>query len=233
MFAGNFLQAQTISPPPLDFACEENLFSENFESGIPSDWLVESSLYTGPLRAYADFLAGWFHHSGPTDSPGTGPDEAYEGDFYVYCEGTGPALRGEMVTLTSPAIDLSVGAVINISFFLNMHGPSASLAVHVIEGGVVTNVLPAVAGGIHSSSEWEEVYIDISDWRNKTIQIQFEAVKPGFGLNGDISIDAVQVCGSFARVPTLSEWAIIILMLTMMVVGVVFLKNVRSASFSS
>ena len=219
-----------IAPAPAGYACEVNLLSENFESGIPADWVVVTEDYTGPLQNYAAGLEGWFVQSGPTSTSNTGPTSAFEGNFYLYCEGSGPVNKAEKVTLTSPVIDLALSKIYSLSFYLNMYGPSTSLLVNVIEGGVKTQVLNPIVGNSQGLDVWEQIYVDLTAYQRKSIQLQFEAIKPQPGNDGDIAIDNVKICASIATIPTLSEWGLISLMLILLIVSAKSILQVKDVA---
>lgn len=214
-----------ISPTPPDFSCDIDVFSESFENGLPPDW---SNLEPDSAKL-AHFNEGWVRDRDTTFSSGTGPDMAQDGEYYIYCDGSGPIGRGDTATTISPVINLGPGFRPAMTFYLNMFGRSGSFYVNVISGGNSTQVLTPVSGnvdgGIHAMSEWEEVYINLNPWKNQSIQIEFVTVKPSNGYNGDIAIDNIVICSSSNPIPTLSEWGLIILTLVLFIFGIVAIKE--------
>ena len=105
-----------------------------------------------------------------------------------------------------------------------MHGQAGSFSVNIVEGATVIEVLPAVSadvpGGIHLSTVWEEVFIDLAPYVGKSIQIEFVTVKPNSGSNGDIAVDNIRIHSLALTVPTLGEWGIITLFLLLLIVAI-------------
>ncbi|MFT6808301.1 MAG: hypothetical protein ACJA01_001525 [Saprospiraceae bacterium] len=219
-----------ISQVPDDFICDVPSFSESFENGIPAGWIgLESD--SAKLSAFNE---GWVIDQGATFTPNTGPSAAQDGTFYIYCDGSGPISRSDTASLLSPIINTGASRSPALQFYVNMHGQSGSLIVNVLEGGNKTQVLgpisAAIPGGLHLASVWEEVFIDLSAYQAKDIQIEFATIKPAGSNAGDIAIDNIRICNSTNAVPTLSEWAIMVLMLIILIVGIVSLKE-RSKGF--
>ena len=216
----SFINAQ-ISPVPAGFNCDEIIFSESFENGIPVGW---NSLSVD--RAKGNFFnEGWVIDRDTTFTTATGPEGAQDGVFYIYCDGSGPIGRGSFVALTSPLIDLTDVNEPALSFYLNMHGRSGIFYVNVVEGANVIQALSAVdgnvAGGVHTANVWEEVHIDLSGYINKTIAIQLVAQKPLDPHNGDVAIDNLVVCSKAipAPIPTISLWCLLTLSSMFLVIG--------------
>jgi len=222
------LSAQ-IAPAPGEFACDQTIFSESFESGIPAGW---TDIALDAFKTGTSFNQGWVIDRDTTFTANVGPDMAQDGDFYVYCDGSGPIGRGAVATMTSPVINIPDVNVPALTFYLNMNGQSGSFMVNILEGTTSTNVISPVngdvPGGIHAGDEWEQLYVDLTPWIGKDIQIEFGGTKPAAPTSvpreGDIAIDNITICSSVVTVPTLGEWSLIILGLITMILGVLSLK---------
>lgn len=215
-----------ISPAPADFTCDQIIFSESFESGIPADW---TDIGLDQRKSGILFNLGWVIDRDTTFTPGTGPNGAQEGDFFVYCDGNAPIGRGTVATMLSPVIDIPDVNTPVLTFYLNMFGQSGSFQVNVISGGTNTTITPPVngnvPGGIHGPDEWELIYVDLSAYVNQSIQLEFMTTKPLNVIVGDIAVDNITICSSPLTVPTLGQWGIFSVFLLLMILGVVSLKN--------
>ena len=219
-----------ISPVPSDFSCDVILLSEDFELGIPADW----NTINPDSAKISGFNEGWILDRDTTFTGATGPDMAQSGDYYIYCDGSGPVTRGSVVPLRSPEISLTGINNPSLTFYLNMHGTSGLFYVNVVTGTTVNKVLPDVngnvAGGLHASNEWEEIYIDLTPYLDQSIRLEFVTMKPGGSISppGDIAIDNVMVCGGSSTVPTLSQWGVIIVFFSLLIFGIIAIQQERS-----
>ena len=91
-----------ISPVPASYSCDDVIFSESFEAGIPAGW-SNLNLDAVKLMSIND---GWVIDRDTTFTTGTGPSGAENGDFYAYCDGSGPIARDLEVFLTTPSISI-------------------------------------------------------------------------------------------------------------------------------
>ena len=227
-----------ISPAPGDFTCDVTIFSESFEGGIPVGW---SDVALDAFKLGTSFNEGWVIDRDTTFTPNVGPNGAQDGDFYIYCDGSGPIGRGTVATMTTPLISIPNVNVPVLTFYLNMHGQSGAFMVSIIDGTTKTQVLAPVDGdvpdGIHTADEWELIYIDLSDYMNKDIQIEFGATKPKIPttgpIEGDISVDNVLICSSVVTIPTLGQWSLILLALLVLIIGAVYSRQSISISNTS
>lgn len=231
IFACVIVGRAQISELPIDYSCDITFFEESFEApGIPVGW-TNLELDSAKL---AVSNVGWVKDRDMTFTANTGPNAAQEGTFYVYCDGSSPIGRGDTATMLSPMIELSSGFRPGVTFYLNMYGRSGTFYVNVIESGNRTQVLPSVSGdvtdGIHAPDEWEQVFIDLNPYRNRVIQLEFVTIKPSSGFTGDVSIDNIVVCASANPIPTMSEWALLILFLMLLILGVIKLKSLANPS---
>ncbi len=219
-----------ISPTPSNFVCDEIIFNESFEGGIPVGW---NGVALDAYKSGTSFNQGWVIDRDTTFTPDVGPNGAQDGDFYVYCDGSGPIGRGSIASMTTPLISIPDVNAPALTFYLNMHGQSGSFMVNIIDGATKTQVIAPVdgdvLGGIHMADEWEPIYVDLSAYKNKDIQIEFGATKPSApttgSKEGDISVDNIVICSSVPTIPTLGQWGLILLSLLVLIIGINFLKQ--------
>jgi len=202
-----------------DRACVNNLLEEDFSAIIPTAWVGDFMVAPSPLTE------GWILQSGPSpDAPSTGADGAASGDYYVYLETNGPAPTMSTYTITTPEIQLT-DAQHSLRFNVLMNGSDiGQLNIKVLSGvGFATSeTVLTLTGAQHASSavsNWEEAFVDLSQYEGQAVQIAFEGMKLTTN-QGDIAIDLVQVC-SEAAVPTMGQWGIICLSLLFLIVGIV------------
>ena len=210
--------------------CVNELLYEDFDGTVPDGWEGDWMLLAPPFRE------GWHVQSGPSpDVPGTGADTAFSGSHYIYFESSGPAPVNSTFAIQTPPISLT-DVNTSIRFRVLMHGGDIGmLNVNVLSGpGFTTSeTVMTIVGEQHSSSafeNWEEAFVDIREYDKQPIRVEFEGMKMSTN-QGDIAIDLVQVC-SEPRVPTMSEWGLIILSLVLMIFCVVSIQN-RSIELAS
>ena len=202
------------------------LAEQDFESGFPPiGW-------TGDFDTNTTFDEFWVLGSGPSTSghmntaDPTGPSGAFAGSQYLYFEASGPAGVGATSSIQTPSFTVS-GANPTLTFFLFMHGVDIkSLMVNAMSGTGPT-LLATYTGERQTSKtdSWEQIDIDLSAFDGQTISIEFMAMKNVTNL-GDIAIDNVSASATPPPlVPTLSQWAIVLLFLLLLIGSIVALKE--------
>ena len=205
-------------------ACDTLLFSESFDTIMMN---MVAAGWTGDFDQTVAFDEGWTVSSGTStqnhlnpDDP-TGPMTPYAGAQYIYFETSGPAPISATSQITSPEVFIP-GAGASLSFFLFMHGADmGSLEINALVGPDVIQ-LALFTEEIQPSklAPWQYVSIDISAFRDSSIRIQFIGQKGSTDL-GDIAIDELSICASREQiVPTMSTWAICILILILLILSV-------------
>ncbi len=209
-----------ISSSPQYRECGSFVFSESFSSTVPDGWTGDFDSPPGV------FLEGWILNSDSTETQMTGPEMAFDGDYYLYLETSGPAPINSTYQVTSPMISLSTSGEKGLYFHTLMYGDeTGSLTINAITSAG-TDQLLVINGEQHSDgsqSNWEEVFVDLSGYNGQDIQIQFVGMK-ATGNMGDIAIDTIQIC-ELRSIPTLNQWGLIILGLTLSILSINTVKS--------
>lgn len=223
-----------LSPVPTGFEISTVAYEEDFESGVPLGW-TNIVLDQAKLSSINN---GWVVDRDTTFTSGTGPAMAQSGDFYAYCDGSSPIGRGVLAATTTAAIDLTGATAPALIFHLNMHGRAGSFYVNIVDGMDRTQVLSPVdgdiPGGVHDPDTWEEIFIDLSAYVDRSVQIEFVTMKPSIPNTGDVAIDNVRVVSSVVTaIPTLGQWSLISLMLLLMIFTAVALQYKSDSTLAS
>jgi len=179
---------------PLNFTTPCNTFTtpytngfENFSVGdLGSDedcWLENSQ---------AAFV--WEASDDNTASTGTGPNQAFEGNNFVFTEAT-TGSQGDEAVLLSPFIDLSNLSNPVINFYLHMHGDDmGTLHIDVDDGSGFVDDVFTISGQQQANQDdpWLEQFVDIGAFSNETVQIRLRGEK-GDGFTSDMAVDDFSV----------------------------------------
>lgn len=133
----------------------------------------------------------WTIMSGETPTRGTGPDAAFEGNFYLYTEADGIG-NGQVARYISPCFDLSGTTNPQLSFAYHLFGGSiGTLSVQIsVDGG--NNWLGAWSLSGDQGNNWFQTSVSLSPYVGETIRIRFTGTI-GLGPLGDIGIDAISI----------------------------------------
>tara|TARA_R100000664_G_scaffold24906_2_gene34802 strand:- start:15921 stop:21311 length:5391 start_codon:yes stop_codon:yes gene_type:complete len=187
-----------------------SLLSESFSATDPVGWRNVGSTATGP--------SGWIlTHSGPTPSMNTGPNSAFDGDYYAYAETSNPNHPGSAFGLVTPIIDAADmgGDNFSASFYYHMYGVNVgSLKVQHCEsplfGASVTDLsvvwdfvsAPGVeaehiAGQqqANATDPYKQAQIDLSAYAGTEFYLRF-FYEGGITYLSDVAIDAIEVSGT-------------------------------------
>jgi len=136
----------------------------------------------------------WTVFSGETPTRGTGPDAAFEGNFYLYTEADGIG-NGQVAHFISPCFDLSQATNPQLSFAYHMFGASmGSLSVQIsVDGG--SSWLGAWSLSGEQAESWFQTSVSLSPYVGEVIRIRFTG-SIGLGPLGDIGIDAISIAES-------------------------------------
>ncbi len=158
------------------------IFSDDFEAGM-GNW---------SNTAVGDGF-DWYLQTGPTASPGTGPNTGADGSsYYVYFEtSSGYAFNpGDTAYLLSPDI---YSPSINLKFKYHMFGTDCgTLSVDVRSGDTWINDVWSISGKQHldESALYTPVELDLSSYN--VSQIRFRTTAVG-GYRADTSLDDIEI----------------------------------------
>jgi uncharacterized Ntn-hydrolase superfamily protein len=163
-------------------------YEESFETGLG---LWEQNDFDLSHVGNTDF--DWIRNSGSTPTSNTGPENAINGDFYLYTEASGAnvGFPTKRAVLNSPCLDLSsLSGVPGISFLYHMSGSSlGNLSVRVNNGTGWTTIWLNTE---NQGDQWITETISLEDYAGQTIQIRMDATT-GLGESSDIAIDNITV----------------------------------------
>ena len=164
---------------PVD--CTPNL--ESFEN-LPLSWT--NGVYNGFGQTTN---LPWIRNQGVTPTAQTGPNAAFDGNWYMYleCAAFPPS---SYATLTSECVDVSNFSNMYLSFAYHMYGVGiGSLKVEVSDDGGANWVTEWSKSGNNGSS-WYEAHVDLSHY-SSYIMVRFIG-EVGIGTLGDIAVDYVR-----------------------------------------
>jgi len=128
-------------------------YVESFESGDLVCWTNET---------YNDQL-DWRIRTGPTDSSGTGPDNAHSGNYYIYVKSSF-STHDDTAIIYSPKVDLSSFTTPRLNFFYHMFGqgmnPDGSIDVGISTNGFTFTNIFHVQG--NQGNQWYQGIVDLS-----------------------------------------------------------------------
>jgi hypothetical protein len=138
----------------------------------------------------------WVKHSGETPTPGTGPAQAQDGQYYIYIEASDYAIPNKTGVLESPLISCPNACYIDFSFWFhkqttNWGWENSKLELQTSTDGGQTwtpNVWEKV-GEANGSPDWQNVDLQINPTVNK---IRFIA-ETGLNWYNDIALDNISI----------------------------------------
>lgn len=149
------------------------------------------------INSRADAL-DWLAGQGPTETPGTGPDDDFPGGGrYIYLEGSGSCPTNSEAILYSHCMEIVAppGSSCHFSFDYHMFGTAVnSLALEItIDGGQNWQGLWSLSG--NQGDQWVRQFIDLSAYHGENGQLRFIG-KKGSNLRSDIGLDNLIFYGS-------------------------------------
>lgn len=161
--------------------------------GIFDDgWHNEGSMFNA-----SNHQLNWIIYSGSTASGGTGPsqDQNSTGNGnYIYIEASTSYLGNDtLATLVSPCIDLTNKLKPILTFWYHMYGHyMGSLSLDVYSNGNwVLDVMPKLIGD--KGDQWFKQTVDLSAFRDQSINLRFRGVLPISDFYSDMAIDNVTI----------------------------------------
>lgn len=215
------------------------VYSTDFTPTDTMGWGADSDLSSANMPADAEM--GWALATSTTPTANTGPDIPHQGTHYAYFEhscGLVSPVGGcpeTMYSFVSPEIVVN-GTSARLSFYYllqgdNMSGTPSSLQINVLNGGSSTQIF-SQNNGMHpdgSLASWTEADLDLSAYDNQTIRLEFVGIEGTItNSEGDIGIDTLTVTAIpnvDTAIPTLGEWGLIILLISMLSISIVGIKQ--------
>ena len=135
----------------------------------------------------------WIMDTDGTPNLNTGPNNASDGNFYLYTEATGanigfPAKRA---VLNSPCFDLSnILNIPTLTFDYHMFGADVGNLSVRVNNGSGWNTIWLING--NQGNQWNEANITLDDYTGQTVQIRMDATT-GLGQLSDVAIDNISI----------------------------------------
>jgi PKD repeat protein len=143
----------------------------------------------------------WERISGQTPSSGTGPTQAFEGNYYLFIESSSPNYPNKTAILESPCINLSSLNQPAVGFAYHALGPDIGVGTLILEGKSTDSVqwikLFEIAG--NQGSAWKKAVVSLDTFADLSqITLRFVATTSS-SWQGDISLDYIEFfsTGSF------------------------------------
>lgn len=129
----------------------------------------------------------WKRNDGGTSTSRTGPSNASNGEYYMYLEASSSGIgKNASAILESDCFDLSTLSNPFLSLDYHMYGVNiGDLELNVL-ASTTWETLWSMEG--NQGNEWKTIEIDLSAYRNATIQLQIVGTT-GNGVRSDIAID--------------------------------------------
>jgi astacin len=129
----------------------------------------------------------WTVYSGPTPSNPTGPDAAFDGQYYVYIEASNPRKLDDKARLILPTLESQTGPAC-VEFYYHMFGFHINTLKLIEQNGQSQRDLWVHRGQI--SNMWLKQSVNVS--LNPNAKLLFEAWR-GEEFSGDIGLDKIKV----------------------------------------
>jgi 2',3'-cyclic-nucleotide 2'-phosphodiesterase (5'-nucleotidase family) len=133
----------------------------------------------------------WSTRSTQTPSFYTGPEEAFEGNYYFYIESSSPNSPMKTAEIVSPCIDLNEASTPYANFHYHMFGDNTgTLSLEASLDGNTYETLWTLDG--EQSEEWMMASVNLEDYIGSNVKLRFSATT-GMSWKGDIAIDAFEL----------------------------------------
>ncbi len=135
----------------------------------------------------------WYHHSGATETADTGPNDAADGDWYLYVE-VAPRQFPAKTAAVEAEFNFTQFELPRLIFSYHMHGAQmGSLHVDLFDGSAWHLSVWEISGEQHASkdAEWSRAEVDLSATAGVTnVLVRFRGVT-GSGYLSDMAIDDI------------------------------------------
>jgi hypothetical protein len=163
---------------------------------------LEKLGYCDFVKSQGSGLANWLRTSGGTGTANTGPDAAYEGNFYAYTEANGNAGKSMIITLDVKHEFRGWGYSFRYFMFGNQIGLGSLSFLTSPDNTVFTSRWSKVGEQQTSGSDgWGLAEIQLSDLNPKPRYLQFIGVR-GSGNRADLALDDFRVIPMPTPAPT-------------------------------
>jgi hypothetical protein len=157
-------------------------YSQSFESGI-GEWIQS-----------ADDNFNWTVYAAATPTSNTGPDNAYDGNYYIYTESSSPNYPNKTAGIYA-TFDFSSLLNPNLSFWYHMYGSTmGTLKVQVsTNNGNTWSDLWTKTG--NQGNLWSNAVVNLSGYSNtNNIKLRFWGIT-GSNQYSDLAVDYIEVTG--------------------------------------
>jgi len=164
-------------------ATETLPYSEGFENTL------------GGWTQNTDDDLNWTIDANGTPSGSTGPNNASEGNFYIYVEasGNGTGYPNKRAIITSPCFEITGLTNPTLSFDYNMHGSTnmGTLDLEIsTDNGLTWSSLWSETG--NKGSQWFDVLVDLTPYIGDSIQFRFNRLVGGT-WQADVALDNIEI----------------------------------------
>lgn len=140
--------------------------------------------FCGMIQDTSSDNFNWVLNFGPTETPDTGPDKAYEGKYYMMIEASWPREDGESAKIILPPVEKD--GVYHLSFFYHMYGQDIGrLNIHRKTQDGLHTVLQK---GGDQGEQWYPQTLEINLEADDSVVI--EGIR-GPHNKGDIAVDSL------------------------------------------
>ncbi|MEM7367369.1 MAG: PKD domain-containing protein [Bacteroidota bacterium] len=181
------LSNDTVSATLASLAAIAAPLIENFDAGLPANWLNDPN----------DDGEDWRNSNlgGADFGPGPNDHTAGAGGHYMWVDDSSP--HGTETNLMTPCVDLAGLNFPNLEFWLwsfNNNSGNIETVLHVdleVDGSWILDFLPPF--GSQNTASWMKVESNLSDYAGHTIRLRFRMEENGGGFSHDIAIDDISI----------------------------------------
>ena len=175
--ATNYAPEATENDGSCQFDCVVADGCMSFEDGLGS-WI-------NSMNDDMDWLVG----SGSTPSYNTGPDEAFEGDDYIYIESSNPNYPQKQAVLESPCYNVSAPSIVKFAYHMKGNGATVGSLTLEIKVGAGYAFVPFVSFSGSQGPNWNEFSAELpAATIGNEVRFRLRAVT-GNSFLSDIAVD--------------------------------------------
>lgn len=166
-----------------------NIICTNRIASFPYEESFEDYAGGTAWKQNIDDQFGW-NQGADTPSSDTGPDEAKDGNYFMFTEASD--YQNATGIITSPCFDLQNQSAAEVSFSYHMYGVDVGkleLQIDQNESGQWTTIWGQQG---NKGDQWLEATVSLNQYLGNTIQLRFSA-RTANGSKGDMALDKVVV----------------------------------------